>query len=95
MSSPGSGKRAEAHKEIAKARLLSDDPEILYQAACVYSITSKTHEARPAEALELLRQAYQEGYRDLSGLANDRDLENIRGLKEFKEIQQGADALFR
>ncbi|MBN9122974.1 MAG: tetratricopeptide repeat protein, partial [Planctomycetes bacterium] len=89
------GRRDAAHKEIAKARLLSEDAEILYHAACVYAVTSKDEPADRAEAIKLLRQALREGYSDLSGLFKDPDLAPIRETKEFKEIQQSAVVLFR
>ena len=89
------GQRDDAHKEIARARLLSEDAEVLYHAACVYSITSTTYEGDRAKAVELLRQALREGYSDLSALGTDRDLDPLRGLKEFKELQQSAVVFFR
>jgi eukaryotic-like serine/threonine-protein kinase len=92
------GQRNEALKLIEKARRVSSDPEILYTAACVYSLTSKNEadrQADQAEALELLRRAYKDGYRDLRGLAKDSDLDALRGLRKFKEIEQAAYALYR
>lgn len=88
-------KRDEAHKEIAKARLLSEDAEVLFHAACVYSLTSAKNEGDRAEALALLRRALRDGYSDFRGLASDPDLDPIRSTKEFKEIEQSARVLLR
>ncbi|MCI0705049.1 MAG: protein kinase [Planctomycetia bacterium] len=89
------GKRADAHREIEKARLLSSDPEITYQAACVYSLTSANTPEDREIALNLLRQALRDGYSDTKCLATDPDLGPLRGQYEFREIQRAATALFR
>src|SRR5205085_8276314 len=89
------GRRVEAHREIERARLLSDDPEILYQAASVYAVTSLKNGDDRAKAIELLRQAIREGYSDLNGLATDTDLDAIRDHPDFRAIRQAAASLFR
>jgi serine/threonine protein kinase/Flp pilus assembly protein TadD len=89
------GKRDEAHKEIEKARLLSDDPEVLYQAASVYAVTSKTNPSDRAKAIALLREALKNGYANLRGMATDGDLEPLRGAPEFQEIRRAAGTIFR
>jgi serine/threonine protein kinase/Flp pilus assembly protein TadD len=89
------GRRADAHKEIEKARLLSDDPQITYQAASVYALTSSTHPADRPRALALLRQALRDGYGDVRGLATDPDFDPLRKTSEFLDIQQAAKTLAR
>jgi serine/threonine protein kinase/Flp pilus assembly protein TadD len=89
------GRREEAHKEIERARLLSDDADVTYQAACVYSVTSATHPEDRPKAVQLLRQALRDGFRDTRRLAKDQDLEPLRADKEFQTIRQSAAALFR
>lgn len=86
-------RRDEAHAEIAKARLISDDADIMYRAACVYSLTSANHPEDRSQALKLLRQALSEGYRDNGGLAKDSDLDPIRKLAEFNDIEKAASVL--
>lgn len=90
------GRREEAHKEIERARQLSeDDPEIIYQAASVFSLTSAKHNEDQAKALALLRQSLSHGYADLRSMATDPDLDPIRETKEFHEIRRAAATIFR
>ncbi len=89
------GRRAEAHKEIERARLLSDDPEITYLAAAVYSLTSVKNADDRAKAIALLRQALREGYGDVKGMATDSDLDSLRNFRDFLEIQQAALSLYK
>ncbi|WP_162667770.1 protein kinase domain-containing protein [Gemmata massiliana] len=84
-----------AHKEIEQALLLSDDAEVSYQAACVYSLTSATNPEDKAKALEFLRQAVRDGYSNLPGLALDPDLEPVRKSKEFEGISYAANRLVK
>jgi len=90
------GQREEAHKAIERARQLSDDdPEIIYQAASVFSLTSAKHPEDQTKALALLRQSLSHGYADLRGLTTDPDLDPIRETKEFQEIRRAAATIFR
>lgn len=89
------GRREEAHKEVARARLLSEDAQILYQAACVYSLTSRENEKDLPKALELLRAALRKGYADVRGMGSDPDLAPIRANGEFQEIRRAASTLYR
>ena len=89
------GRREEAHKEIERARLLSDDSEVTYQAACVYALTStKNADDRP-KAIALLRQAIREGYCGVKGLATDTDFDSVRTSRDFLDLQQAAASLYR
>jgi tetratricopeptide (TPR) repeat protein len=89
------GRRDEAHKEIERARLLSDDPEITYQAAAVYAVTSATNADDRPKALALLRQALREGYGNVKCMATDADLDLLRSSRDFIDIQQAAASLYR
>jgi tetratricopeptide (TPR) repeat protein len=89
------GRRAEAHADVERARLLSDDAEILYQAACVYSLTSKEDEKDLPRAVKLLRESLRKGYANLRRMATDPDLEPLRATGEFQEIRRAADTLYR
>lgn len=107
------GRRAEALDEIARARRLSaDDPEVTYQAACVFALTSAhpiavpgavdafslavsgaTRAADRTRALDLLLKAINQGYRDVSGLANDTDLDSVRTTREYQDLVKAAGVL--
>lgn len=65
-------------KEILEQYPTSDN---YYDATCLYSLMKK-----PNEALESLKQAFQNGYRDFIHLENDDDIDNIRNLPEFKTL---------
>ncbi|QEG30933.1 Serine/threonine-protein kinase PrkC [Gemmata obscuriglobus] len=89
------GRRTDAHKEIEQARLLSNDAAVLYQAACVYSLTSVEEPADRLEALKLLRRAIREGFTGLNQLAADPDLIPLRTQPEFQAVYSAAENLFR
>ena len=89
------GRREEAHKEIERARLLSDDAQITYQAACVYALTSAKNAEDKPKAIALIRQAFREGYGDAKNLATDNDLDALRSSRDFLDVQQAAVSLFR
>jgi tetratricopeptide (TPR) repeat protein len=90
------GRREAAHKAIDRARQLSDDAEVTYQAASVYALTSVRHPDDRSEALALLRRALlREGYNNVRGLGTDPDLAPIRDTREFREIQQAATVLHK
>jgi len=52
-----------------------------YDATCLYSLMGDSE-----KALYHLRRAFEKGYRKFSHIKVDRDLNNIRNLKEFKEL---------
>ena len=52
-----------------------------YDATCLYSLMGDFD-----KALYHLRRAFEKGYRKFSHIKVDRDLNNIRNLKEFKEL---------
>lgn len=87
------GQRDEARKEIERARLLSAEAEIVYQAASVYSLTAE-NEKDQSKAVALLRESFQKGYVDLKKMANDADLNPIRGNAEFEQISRAAATIY-
>jgi clan AA aspartic protease (TIGR02281 family) len=52
-----------------------------YDATCLYALMNK-----PNDALENLKNAFENGYRDFNHLSDDDDLDNIRNLPEFKAL---------
>jgi serine/threonine protein kinase/Tfp pilus assembly protein PilF len=86
-------RREEAHQEIEKAQRLSDDVEITFRAACVFALTSSIEKDDRKRSLELLRKAIRNQYRDLKGLEQEKDLESLRNLEEFRKIAQAAKDL--
>ena len=89
------GQRDDAHKEIERARLLSDDPALLFQAASVYALTSAQNAEDQPKALDLLREAIRKGNSDGKKLATDHDFDAIRNSRDFLDIQQAAASLHR
>jgi tetratricopeptide (TPR) repeat protein len=90
------GRRAEAHAEAEKAqRLAKKDPEVTYRAACVYALTSATHEGDRDKALDLLERALKAGFRGVACIKAERDLDAIRDSKRFQDIAQAVASLFQ
>ena len=61
--------------------LRPNDPNIQYNAACVYGILK-----RKDEALDLLRKAKESGYTTMEWAARDPDLACLHGDPEFIKI---------
>ena len=66
----------------------ADNPQIrsfagtvLYNAACAQAVDKK-----PEEALATLKRAVESGYKDLSQMEKDKDLESVRALDGFPEF---------
>lgn len=57
------------------------DPTVCYNLACLYAIQGKKE-----EALKYFTRAVEGGYDDLYWLEKDKELDNIRGLPEFKKL---------
>ena len=68
-------------------------PPVLYRAACVHALTARTTKDRDL-ALRLLRDALRLGY-GAGFLADDKDLDPIRTLPEFRRLQDAMAALQR
>jgi tetratricopeptide (TPR) repeat protein len=86
-------------KATAEADALADAKEAsadtLYDAACVYSLSSsavlgdaKQAEQYAARAVALLRQAVAKGYKNVEHMKNDTDLDALRQREDFKKLIQ-------
>lgn len=89
------GRRDAAHAEIEKALVLSSDPLVTYQAACVYALTSAKQPDDRRAALDLFRKALRDGYRDFGTIKADTDLKAIRSAPEFARILRAAEDLLK
>lgn len=59
-----------------------DDPDILYNASCIYALTQETQ-----KALSLLTKLIDKYYySDLEHITTDTDLENLHSLTEWKSL---------
>ena len=52
-----------------------------YDAACLYSLMK-----RPADAVKYMTLAFENGYKDITHLSQDDDLDNVRENPEFKAV---------
>jgi len=90
------GKRTDAHAEVEQAlRLTPKDSEIIYRAACVYSLTSVIEPADKTKALAYMQSAITNGYKRIKLIETDGDLDNIRNTPRFREITEAAASLFQ
>jgi serine/threonine protein kinase/Flp pilus assembly protein TadD len=90
------GKRSDAHAETDEAlRLAPKDPDSIYRAACVYSLTSVIDAGDKVKSLELLDRAIKSGYSAAGLINSDHDLDGIRHTKRFREIADAAASLFQ
>ena len=87
------GQRDEARKGADAALALSDDPVVRYQAACVYSLTSKAAPDDANTALGHLRAALRDGYANFANIAADPDLADLRSTAEFDAVVAAAKKL--
>jgi hypothetical protein len=85
------GKRRPAHKDASEALLRDGGATTLYQAACIYALTSVKEPADRPEAYRFLAAALWKGY-GLNLLDKDKDLEPIRREPEFRRLSEGARA---
>jgi tetratricopeptide (TPR) repeat protein len=80
------GQRKDAHADGAAARSLAPDSvAVLYQTACIHSLTSRDHPDDAEEAFRLLVRALRQGFGH-DTLEKDRDLEPLRGDPRFKRL---------
>jgi predicted Zn-dependent protease len=86
------GMIVEAVAEVAELTKSSKwDSGQWYGFACVYSVASKTiagakKQEYADQAIVLLRSAMKAGYKDLSHIKNDSDLDALRPREEFKKL---------
>lgn len=69
-------------------QLLPEDPLVLYNLACSYSLTGQMKSAS-----EALRSAIDRGYRDFDWLSEDPDLQDFRQHDFYREIHAKIQAL--
>jgi serine/threonine protein kinase/Tfp pilus assembly protein PilF len=87
------GKLGAARAEAEAALRLDPAPRIVYQAAGVYALASKTTgDDDVRRALQLLSSALKQGF-GLDLLERDRELDPIRARPEFQQVVTAARAL--
>jgi tetratricopeptide (TPR) repeat protein len=89
------GRRDVALRDARAALVLDDRPLTVYQAACVYALTSKQEPGDQAEALRLLAEAVRKDGTWLAVARQDRDLDPIRGQPGFRNLLQALDVVVR
>ena len=83
------GRREDALRDAKESLRLDQHPEISYQVAGIYALTSRTHPADRALALRLLGAALQAGY-GVDLVDHDPDLDPIRSLPQFRTLVEAA-----
>jgi serine/threonine protein kinase/tetratricopeptide (TPR) repeat protein len=86
------GRRDEAVRDAREAERLDPQPEVLYQAAGVYALTSEKNPADRREAFRLLAAALRQGH-GFDLLEIDPDLRPIRGQPEYRRLHDAARTL--
>jgi tetratricopeptide (TPR) repeat protein len=86
------GKRAAALKDAQEALLLSTEPDIKYQVAGIYSLTSRQEPSDRPRAYEFLSAALRQGF-GLDLVDIDPELDPIRKEPEFLRLLESARAL--
>ena len=61
--------------------LRPEDPIVLYNLACSYSLTNQIE-----EALKIIKLAIEFGYDDMEYLLSDRDLDNLKKDQQFQKF---------
>jgi tetratricopeptide (TPR) repeat protein len=89
------GRRDAALRDARAALELDDRPLTVYQAACVYALTSKQEPGDQAEALRLLAESVRKDGSWLAVARQDRDLDAIRGQSGFRNLIQALDVVVR
>jgi serine/threonine protein kinase/tetratricopeptide (TPR) repeat protein len=89
------GRRDAALRDARAVLRLDDRALTVYQAACVYALTSKQEPADQAEALRLLAEAVRKDGSWLAVARQDRDLDPIRGQPGFRNLLQALDVVLR
>lgn len=87
------GDRDRAHAAVALGLANNTDPLGAYMAACVYSLTSKTHPEDKAIAIDHARRSFRLGFCQYEDIAEDPDIAAVRDLKEFKDAVKAARSL--
>jgi tetratricopeptide (TPR) repeat protein len=86
------GKRDAALRDAKEALRRDTHPQNVYQVACIYALTAKTHPEDKREALRLLWDALRGGF-GFQYVHNDTDLDALRKDQDFKDLVKDAEAL--
>jgi serine/threonine protein kinase/Flp pilus assembly protein TadD len=86
------GRRDEALRDAKEAEQLDPRPEVLYQTAGIYALTSEKKPADRREAFRLLGAALRQGY-GFNLLQIDPDLRPIREQPEYRRLLEAARTL--
>jgi serine/threonine protein kinase/regulator of sirC expression with transglutaminase-like and TPR domain len=87
------GRRDAALHDARAALGLDHGATTVYQAACVYALTSKQEPADRPEALRLLAEAVRKEGAWLAVARRDPDLEPIRGHPGFRDLLQALEVV--
>jgi serine/threonine protein kinase/Tfp pilus assembly protein PilF len=89
----GLGERAAAHRDVKEACTRSgNSADVLYQAACAYSLTSRIQPADKDEAFRLLALALERGFGH-DRMATERDLEPLRAEPRFANLLEAVKTI--
>lgn len=80
LSQKGCHRRA-LQMDVRLCQLLPQDPVVMYNLACTYAVLKQ-----PQESLQMLRRAFELGYRDIEHLLEDDDLKSLHELPEFRQL---------
>jgi serine/threonine protein kinase/tetratricopeptide (TPR) repeat protein len=83
------GRRKEALDDARKALERSNEPKMLYCAACIYAQTSRQTPTDADEALSLLHRALRGGF-GMEELPGDADLKPLNSHSEFTRLREMA-----
>jgi tetratricopeptide (TPR) repeat protein len=86
------GRRDEALRDAKEAERLDPRPEVLYQVAGIYALTSEKNAEDRSEAFRLLGAALRQGY-GFDLLQIDPDLRSIHGQPEYRRLLDAAQTL--
>jgi tetratricopeptide (TPR) repeat protein len=89
------GRRDEAHRDGETALQASRDGQTVYQAACIYALTTSTAVEDAPKALKLLAEALLVDPRSARVAATDADLRAIAKEPEFRRLLVAAATLDR
>jgi len=70
--------------DLRLSRLMPEDPGVLYNLACSYSLTGEVD-----EAVETLQEALRRGWSDLAHLERDPDMANLRRDPRYGGLVKG------
>ena len=80
------GKRQEAMTDVQHLLRVSKKPQVLFQAACAFSLTSSQQEQDLSKAMVLLSRAIQLEPSLLARAQTDSDLANLRKFDAYKKF---------